>query len=224
MSLLAVAEAAEKLGVSDRRVRQMLADGVLPGGRIGRAWAIESEDVRQLSARRPEVGRPWRPVSAWAVLSLANGYRIEVSPVERSRARRRLEAGLAIVAGRLASRCERRSFYAHPSVFGILRDAPGVVRAGISAIDEYKIDLVAADLFEAYVPASVLPGLIERFALEEGADRSNLLLRVVDDADWPFASDQQVAPLPVVAVDLLESSDERSKRAGAQLLKRLERQ
>ena len=69
MSMLGVAEAAVELAVSPRRVRQMLADGVLAGERVGRAWVIDANDLRQVGHRRPEVGRPWSPASAWAVLA-----------------------------------------------------------------------------------------------------------------------------------------------------------
>ena len=220
MSLLAAADAAKELGVSERRVRQMLADGVLPGERVGRAWVIEPEAVRQLAGRRPKAGRPWKAASAWAVLALAGNDDIDLSPTERSRARRRAGQGLANLIGRLGSRAERRSFYAHPSVHGSLGNDPGVVRSGVSALSEHKVDLIAADLLEAYIPASSLPHLVARFALDDEAERPNVLLRVVDDSVWPFEAHGAVAPLPVVAIDLLESHDERSRRAGAELLRR----
>ena len=54
--MLGVAEAAEELGVSARRVRQMLADGVLDGERVGRAWIIDREQLRRVAGLRPEVG------------------------------------------------------------------------------------------------------------------------------------------------------------------------
>jgi len=74
-------------------------------------------------------------------------------------------------------------------------------------------------MLEAYLPASALLGLVDRFALEESPHRPNIILLVVDDAGWPFGPNVDVAPLPVVAVDLLQLNDERS-RAGAELLGR----
>ena len=47
-----------------------------------------------------------------------------------------------------------------------------------------------------------------------------MVLRVVNDGLWPFGPDEAVAPLPVVAVDLVEVGDGRSRRAG-ELVKRL---
>lgn len=77
------------------------------------------------------------------------------------------------------------------------------------------------DEFEGYVRSSVLPSLVARFALDEQAERPNVVLRVVDDGLWPFRPDEEVAPAPVVAVDLLEAGDGRSRRTAIGLLKRL---
>jgi hypothetical protein len=63
-------------------------------------------------------------------------------------------------------------------------------------------------------------GLLDRYALEPNANRPNLIVRVVDDDVWPFDDDANVAPWPVVAVDLLDSNDERSRRAGLELIER----
>lgn len=139
-----------------------LADDVLIGKRVGRAWVIESEQLRQVAHRRPEVGRPWSPVSAWALLALADGEDPDLSPVQRSRARKRLAEG--------------------------------------------------------YVRAGDFDDLVSQFGLDDQAARSNVLLRVVDDAVWPFQSSQVAAGRAVVAIDLLESDDPRSRRAGADLV------
>ncbi len=67
----------------------------------------------------------------------------------------------------------------------------------------------------------ILPALVNRLALDERSERPNVVLRVVDDGLWPFSPDEKVAPAPVVAVDLLEAGDGRSRRAAAQLLQSL---
>ena len=216
MSMLGVSEAAEQLGVSARRVRQMLADGVLDGERVGRAWIIDREQLRRVAGLRPEVGRPWSPASAWAVLALADGEQVDLSPVERSRARKRLAQGLGHLVGRLAARCDRRRFYAHPGVLDRLADE--VVRAGISAAAHCGADLVIDESVEGYVRAGDIDHLVDQLALDDEAARPNVLLRIVDDGVWPFESDQRYAGRSVVGVDLLESEDPRSRRAGAELL------
>lgn len=218
--MLGVGDVAAELGVSPRRVRQMLADGVLAGDRVGRVWVIDSEDVRRVGRRRPEVGRPWSASSAWAVLALADGEEPVLSPVERSRARKRLALGIGAIFGRLGGRADERRFYVHPGVLDRLADAGEVVRGGASAGAAHGADLVVGEGFEGYVRAADVEDLIGRFGLDDRAARPNVLLRVVEDSVWPFESGQVVAGRVVVAVDLLEADDPRSQRAGANLLER----
>lgn len=218
MSSLGVVEAAQLLGVSPRRVRQMLSDGSLVGTRVGRAWLIQSEQLRRLENGRPEVGRPWNSASAWAVLALADGESPELSPVERSRAKKRLALGLDRVAGRLVARADGRWFYGHPSVLERLADVSDVVRSGVSAAAEHGADLLVGESFEGYVRVGDLDELVAQFSLEGQADRSNVLLRIVDDSVWPFEPGQRVAGRAVVAVDLFEADDPRTRRAGAELM------
>jgi excisionase family DNA binding protein len=219
MPALSVADAAVALGVSDRRVRQLLASGELFGRQLGRAWVIDSAAIERLRPKR--VGRPWSAASAWAVLELAAGDDPELSPVERSRARKRLAgSGLAGLVDQLQSRSDRREMYAHPSALDRVGDDADVVRSGVSALGIYDVDLIVSDEAEVYVRSSKLADLMDRYALQSDPDRSNLIVRVVDDGVWPFGNDASVAPWPVVAVDLLDSGDERSCRAGLELIER----
>jgi hypothetical protein len=197
----------------------MLEAGSLPGQRVGGSWVIRRADVEQL--RRRSVGRPWSATSAWAVLQLAAGRDHGLSPVERSRARKRLAAsGLGGLVAQLRARAERREMYAHPSALDRLGAEPGVVCGGVSALDEYDVDLIAGEEAEVYVRASKVDDLVDRHALDAESDRPNVVVRVVDDDDWPFEHDARVAPWSVVAVDLLDAHDERSQRAGLELIER----
>lgn len=218
MSLVGVAEAAEELRVSPRRVRQMLADGDLLGERVGRAWVIERRALDQVMGRLPPVGRPWRAEAAWAFLELAAGRDIDLSAVDRLRIRRRVDEGVEVNLGRLRARANERRLYAHPSVLEPLQALPGFVGSGVSAAQGYAVDLIARDEAEGYIRASEIDRVIERFALDESSDRPNVILRVVDDHAWPFEVGQSLASEIVVAVDLIESDNERSRRAGFALL------
>jgi hypothetical protein len=95
-----------------------------------------------------------------------------------------------------------------------------VVRSGASAAADYRADIIASDFLEAYVLASRVPTLVKRYGLDPDAQRWNILLRVVDDAVWPFGLDVGMAARAIVAVDLLEADDDRSRRAGAALANR----
>jgi len=220
MPMMNVAEAAGQLGVSPRRVRQMLVDGALQGQRVGRAWIIDADRVRLASHRRPEVGRRWSAPSAWAVLALADGDDLPLSAVERSRAKQRLAKGLHAIERRLDARAAERWFYAHPGVLDRLANAPQIVRSGVSAVADYEVDLVVSEAVEGYVRSSDVAELVRRFGLDVDAGRPNVLIRVVDDAAWPFQAGQDVAGRAAVAMDLFGSSDPRSRRAGAELMER----
>jgi len=218
MPLIGVSEAAVELGVSARRVRQMLAGGLLDGERVGRAWMIEAKNLRRVGRSRPKVGRPWSDASAWAVLALAERQASGLSPVERSRAKKRLALGLDKIADRLAARADQRSFYVHPSVLVQLRESSNVVRGGVSAAADVGADILAQGEYEGYVSSRQIVELVSSLGMDEQAARPNVVLRVVDESVWPFEPGQRVAGRSVVAVDLLESDDPRSRRAGMNLL------
>lgn len=67
--VLTVREAAERLGVSSQRVRQLIYDGSLPARRASAGWLIPASAVTD-RARTSPPGRPSSPRTAWAVLEL----------------------------------------------------------------------------------------------------------------------------------------------------------
>ncbi len=218
MQVVGVADAAAELGVSQRRVRQMLASGTLRGSRIGRVWAVDRAALDLVADRGGRAGRPWKAASAWNVLALADGREIEGSAVAQSRARRRLASGLLPLAERLRTRAATRRFYGHPSVLDKLPGPARAVRTGLSATGEHGLDLIAIGGYEAYMPESDIADVTRRFALIEGPERPNVVLKAVEDEVWPFRPDEEVAPILVVALDLLDASDDRSKRLAVSLL------
>lgn len=56
MAILTTAQAAERLGVSARRVQQLVKDGRLPAEQFGGALMIKEEDLKLVKNRK--VGRP----------------------------------------------------------------------------------------------------------------------------------------------------------------------
>jgi len=56
MQRLSVAEAAKRLGVSVRRVQQLVSAGRLPAEQFGGAFVIKEKDLGLVANRRP--GRP----------------------------------------------------------------------------------------------------------------------------------------------------------------------
>jgi excisionase family DNA binding protein len=55
--IIDTAAAAAELGVSRRRVVQLIGEGRLPAQRVGRDYAILESDLARVRDRKP--GRPW---------------------------------------------------------------------------------------------------------------------------------------------------------------------
>jgi hypothetical protein len=121
---------------------------------------------------------------------------------------------------RLSARSRSVSFSGHPAGLRRLARDARVVRTGLSGAAEVGADLVSTDRIEAYIRSIDEDGLIDDYRLEPAqAARRSVQLRVVRDL-WPFEPDERTAPPLVVALDLLERSDERTKRSGRALLDR----
>lgn len=216
-----VSEAAAVLRVSVQRVRALLAAGAVPGRRIGGRWLVDADAVDRRAEKPRVAGRALSPRRAWALLALAAGDRPDfVDAPSRSRLRRRLaEHGLAGSLPLLIRRGRSVAVRAHPGELAALIADPAFVRSGAAAAADYALPLIAPGVVEGYVAGGALDALVARHGLRPSAD-PNVLLRVVD-APWPFAPGTRVAPLVVVAVDLLEDDDERSRAAGVAALDRL---
>ena len=217
---VSVQEVAKKLGVSEQRVRVLVSNGGIPAEKLGGRWLIRSEslDDARSSHRRP--GRPMDPCSAWGYLWLLSDRRpkgLSPSSLSRLKYRRRMDAEELVA--KVRKRGRREDFRAHPGVLDRLKNDHRFVLSGLSGLREHSVDLISGGEAEAYVKASDLDELADAYQLVE-SNRPNVRLRIVDDRCWPFEEGMRIAPAPVVAVDLLESSDPRAKRAGNELLSR----
>ena len=212
-----VHDAASHLGLSDVRVRQLINSGALGAERVGGRWVV-SDDALQ-SYRVGPAHRPWEPASAWGFVWLLVGRPAPwLTDKQRERVRRRMADGPLRHAAALGSRAALITLAAHPSALPRLQSDPGVVRSGLSAAADYAADLVGSeDVFEGYARADDLAKLKKRFVLTESARRPNVRLHAIDKI-WPFDPNERLAPAIVVALDLLESTDQRTSRAGKDLM------
>lgn len=58
MEIVGVTSAAEEIGISTNRVRELIHLGKLPAQKVGREWAITRKDLEAFKARERPVGRP----------------------------------------------------------------------------------------------------------------------------------------------------------------------
>lgn len=198
MAQLSVRQAAERLGVSDGRVRQRIKAGEIRAEKIGGRWLVD------LSARepRPSRGRPVDPRSVWASLIELDVDPIiddlssrdaepmfdqvsEVSAASRWRAQVRLRSALRehdfgqLIAW-LRWRGERREYVAAPADLDALRGDPAIVLSGLSVAESGMQDVA---LVEGYVAGHDVEPLAARHWLEEprGGERANVIIHAVPE-------------------------------------------
>lgn len=216
-----VAEAASRLKISPRRLRALIEQGELGAEKVGRQWLVSAADVVRYQGLRPGAGRPLSPRRAWALLFLLSGERPAwVGPRDRSELRHHLQPrSPAHLVASVRRRAKLHPLRVHPGDLRRLRVSERLILSGASAASEYRLDLHAPGVVEAYVSAQNLRELAGDFAFAP-SEAANVLLRSVD-ASWPFDEGLRLAPAAAVAVDLLEAQDERSRAAGHELLERL---
>ncbi len=229
---LSAADAAAVLGLHEQRVYQLVQSGALPAERVGSRLVLRQSDVRQLALLNRPSGRPLGPRAAFGALWLASeaaGFAAVqpaaswLSAAERSRLRRRLRgAGLSPLLPRLRDRADREEYLVHDAELVRLAADPRLVRCGESAAIEFDLDLIGPPRFEAYVLDHHAAAVVDEHALRSGPrDASNVVLRVIKGVE-PFDPGQRVAPIAVVAVDLVESLDARVHLAGERLLRKID--
>lgn len=228
----AVREAAERLGVSEPRVRQLLASGDLAGRRLGRAWLVTAESVARMAERgvRPP-GRPLGPRRAWALLDLlAGGNAGWLASSARSQLRARLRGLAGAAPGQwraaLRGRSDVLSCRAHPAAIPRLAGYEGVLPAGLAVLAGRPFDLVVAErvIDQAYVDRAVRPALSSALAIRPaGPDHPDVVPNLtvfLPRIAWPFPDGREV-PDSVLAADLLDSAEPRAVAAGVQRLEEL---
>jgi excisionase family DNA binding protein len=219
--LRSVPETAAELGVNEQRVRQLVASGQLDATKVGGRWLITTDAVAAYAKHGRASGRPWGERRSWGYLWLALGRDPTwLSAPEASRLRRQLrEEGVESVASKLRTRAASIELSGHPAAARRVRADRACVLGGISAASAWKADIHAVgDIVEVYCKPHDARRLQRSLHLVESAS-PNVVLHVVSEL-WPFDPDERVAPAVVTALDLLESSDQRTQRAGRDLLRR----
>lgn len=197
-------QAADALGVTDRRVRQLIANGQLRARRVGSQWLVDGASL-------PSAPRRGRPFSS------RNAGRFLVSPdLPRSHAgrwRERRERLMndpdraSLLASWAASRAERLLFTTREPA-GVLEDA-AVVRSGVS---DARSGISAADVAEGYVRLDGLEPVRRRHLLRPAPGRANVILHVVDELP------SSPVPLLLLCADLAEHNDSRAQARANDLI------
>jgi|SRR6267142_1169377 len=220
MPLISAQEAASRLGVNAQRVRALAAQGRLPAHKIANRWLFDSALLHDSEARSRSDGRPFAERHALALLFLASGEEPGwLSGYDSWRLRRYLPRLTRVVA-RLRSRSRASYFAAPDSLLRRLISYPNVARSGLSAAEHYGADISARNVIEIYCLQDAAEHLRHRYALREVPEAAaNLIIHPIKVPE--ALAGRRIMPVGVVAADLLDSSDSRTRRAGRALLSML---
>lgn len=220
MEFLEARAAAERLGVSERRVRALARSGQLRAQKVGGRWLVDPDAAaRRLRSRDARGGRPVSVANAWAALFLASGEQPAwlSDGIARRVRRRLLQRPLQEELPRLGQRAKVRYFLGSQAALDEVRRHRRFVASGVSAANEYGADIVAPGVVEGYLPKEEVDRLAHLFALREVEElRANIILHAAEH--WPF-DDRRIAPRAVVAADLALSVSDRTRMAGERLLR-----
>jgi hypothetical protein len=224
-SLVDVGQAARHLRVAPSRVRALIASGGLQADKVGGRWLVEWNSVLARERSQAAAGRPLTARNAWALLLLASQDHLPRGFDQHARWRigQTLDRqGLIDLRSRLERRARVHHLWALPGELRPLRDVDALVLSGSSATGELKLELLAPDTVDAYLPVSSLDAVARAHGLEPAsAHEANVILRAVADDAW-LLEDRHIAPRAAVALDLVSYPDSRSSRVGMELLAELD--
>lgn len=213
MSLLPVAEAAKRLGVSTRQVQNLVARGELRS--LARGVIDEMSVERLLAVRRGSHTRAWAGPTAWAAVALLSGGRADwLGESQRSRLRARLRGiGAEELVQRTRGRARVHRYVAHRSTGEHLR-----AELVLTSSAAERLGLTATSAIDGYLAAADLAAVTSRHGLIRD-DAGSVTLRATD-LDLDVVRGLVIAGDVLAALDLAESLDVRERRVGTDALDR----
>ena len=220
-NLVSVSDAAKRLGISARRVRALAANGRVPAQKIANRWFVEEDRLSERGRRAGARGRPFSAEHSLGLLYLASGDNAGwLSEYEKWRLRRYALPRLQSLLPRLRGRANVHSVHAPESLVKRLASDANFVRSGVSAAEQHRADISGRTVLDGYYSERDFKKLAYRYALQQAPEAAaNLIVRGIEDDN--VLSGRRYMPIGVVAADLADSVDARSRRAGLQLLRRL---
>lgn len=212
-------QAAGLLGVSQRRVQQLLYEGALV--RIARGL-VDATSVERHRAVAPGARtRAWAEHTAWGAIALLSGvHPAWLGPAQASRLRTTL-LGMTIPAelvARLRERAFVRTYVGHPTAASRLRDEL-VATSGVGLVE------TATNRVDGYLASDVLDSMVALLGLR--ADPGGDLVVRTTRFDLRVVADLATHGTVLAAVDAAASLDPRERgvgeRAVAEVLARYRR-
>jgi hypothetical protein len=207
MTLLAVSEAAEPLGVSTRQVQHLVARGELRS--LARGVVDEASVERLLAVRRGSHTRAWAEATAWGAVALLSGSAAGwMGESQRSRLKGRLRT---LNADELVERTRGRAhvtrYRAHASTGERLRQ-----ELADNSDAARQLGLAATNAVDGYVATTDLAGVVARHGLiRDDAGRVTLRATTMGLDVVRALAERGIV---LAALDLAASLDIRERRAG----------
>lgn len=211
MSLLAVRDAAERLGVSTRQVQHLVAQGELTALARG---VIDSGSLEAfLAVRGQRRTRAWSPATAWGAVAILSGLEVTwIGDTQRSRLKARLRMmSAADLVERSRDRADAVRYAGHSAIVERLKDAIVDTTSARSRLG--LADVAAVD---GYVAAQGLDDLVRKFGLARDSDGSITLRRTGFSIDTITRISD--ASTVLAALDNAGSLDTRERTAGLDAL------
>lgn len=223
---VSVKVAAQHLGISPERVRDLVATGHLAASRPGRELLVRSDSVaHRAQVVQPQAGRPWSARMAWAMLAVASGARPEwVSSAELLRVRRYAKRPLSHWPRLLAARTVIHQVRMLPAVMRRVRSMPEVSAGGIEAAVAHGANLISPveATLDLYASADVFQRVRSMRGIRWGPEEPNVVLRILPDLPASAVAavlGAPVVPIAAAAADLMDEGDERAVLAAAELMR-----
>ncbi|WP_302962958.1 hypothetical protein [uncultured Adlercreutzia sp.] len=198
---------------------ELIKSGMVDAQKVSeRTTLVEATSLLRYQAFGRKAGRPFGPSMAMGILWMLSGA--EAFWLSYHQKRRATQALEEVSAEGLAAKCRRRAQVVCLRIDdSFVDEAMSMVRpSGLSALDFYDFDLVLSkNIHEGYIDAVELSRLRAR-CFAESDSRGNFILHVAEGSCL-----KEMSPMPeaVVALDLAESLDIRTRRAGLERLEGL---
>jgi excisionase family DNA binding protein len=194
-------QAAEQLGVTRRRVSELVRTGALKGVELSGRYLIDSADLGRFTFASRLNGRPWDQDVAWEIVCALSGEGSDIS----SRAQNRIEANSAEeIAGQINRLLNIHRFEARSAD----RNLQLLAITGESAIDRIGVQLAGqAKQLHAYSLVENSEQVFDAVPYSDG----NLVLYSWKDGKIRV---HQTTPTALVAVNCLLSESSRVREAG----------
>lgn len=221
--MLTTADAATRLGVTETRVRALIAAGTLQAAQFAGRWVVDDASLESLAARQRPVGhRAMSPRVAWAAAAHLDGsFAHWVQGSQRSRLKRHLHDHLDADTwlARLAHRAiETRDVRVHQEHAKRLIDDPRIRRSGTNSLLLVGDGLVGgAEHLNVWLGEDDLADVTAEYGLRRSS-RPNLRVRVAPAEVAQHWADRREVYRLIVAADLWDEGDARSRATAVELI------